>query len=266
MKKAYVFLLFLSTSYLNLSAQSDCSGAYSNIVYALSHTESALDANNVTHAKHFSERAREAFERVQDALKKCDCDEVDDLVYDAINYLAKSKTAEKLDDAYYYANKGKKLAEATIEKLDICTSDSIDTVVNNENTVNTETTAIDETGELSSIEDEKNQLEQQQLELERRQVELKQRIAQKKKEELDLKKEELILKMELTVANNVNTFNAALKACECDEETLKVSLEKGKLKSKSLNDIKASVVDVIKELTSNYIKQLVDCDNDDDDN
>lgn len=258
MKKAYIFLLFLCVSYLNLAAQANCSEAYSNIVYALSHADSALEANNVTHAKHFAERSKEAFERVQVSLQNCDCEGVDDLVYDAINYLAKSKTAEKLDDAYYYANKGKLLAESTIEKLDVCTS----SITNVDESIIEDTPATNsEVNELSSIEDEQNQLEQQQLELKRKQAELEEKIAKKKQEELDLKKEGLILKMELTVSDNVKTFNSALQACDCSVKTLKASIEKEKLKSKSIDDIKITVIDVIKELTSNYMKQLAECDN-----
>jgi len=252
MKKTYIFLLFFSASYLNIFAQSDCSSAQAHIVYALSHSESALDANNVTHAKHFAKKAKEAFERVQVSLKDCHCDEVDDYVYNAIEYLSKAKTAEKLDDAYYYANKGKSLAETSIEKLDICTSVSDDVSIAD---------TFDETNELSSSAYEQDQLMQQQLELERKHAEIKQKIARKKKQELYLKKEKLIIKMELVVLNNVKTFNTALSDCNCNTEILNVAIDNEDLFSKSLDDIRLSYIDTIKELSSDYTLKLVDCKN-----
>jgi hypothetical protein len=257
MRNTYIFLLTLCAPFLTLSAQSNCSEANSYIVYALSHSESALNANNVTHAKHFAERSREAFLLVQKSLKNCQCDEVDDLVYDAIDYLAKAEKAEKLDDAYYYAHKGKQFAEATIEKLNICTVTTDEEVIiaNADVITVTDNTADD----LMSIEAQQDQLEQQQRELKLKQLELQQQLAEKKSQELNLKKEALIEKLELTVSTNIETFNSALKACDCEKETLNANLQKKELQSKSINDIKGSAITILKELTSNYMQQLADC-------
>lgn len=265
MRNTYIFLLTLCVPFLNLTAQSNCSEASSYIVYALSHSESALSANNVTHAKHFAERSREAFLSVQKSLNNCQCDDVDNLVYDAIDYLAKAKKADKLDDAYYYANKGKEFAEATIEKLNICTDTTNEDVAlaNPEALEVTEDTT--DTNDSISIEEQQNLLEQQQRELERKQLELQEQLAEKKSQELHLKKEALIKKLELTVSTNIETFNNALKACNCEKETLKANLQKKELQSKSIDDIKGSAINVLKELTSNYMQQLADCDTEIDD-
>jgi len=258
MKKAYIFLLIFCISFFSTNAQSDCSTAYAHIVYALSHSESALDANNVTHAKHFAVRAKEAFQRVQASLKDCQCEEVDDLVYDAIDYLAKAKTTEKLEDAYYFANKGKKLAEASIEKLDYCTVGSEDLVevapVSTEEPDNA-------MGELLSIAQQQEQLEQQQRALEGKQAELRQQLAQKKAQELDLKKEELILKLETTLATNIKTFNKALQDCNCNTEIENSTLNTKALSSKSLEEIRWAYIDAIEQLSSNYTIKLADCKN-----
>ncbi|WP_282043444.1 hypothetical protein [Winogradskyella flava] len=259
MKNTYIFLLFCCAAYLKTFAQSDCSTAYAHIVYALSHSESALEANNITHAKHFAERAKEAFIKVQTSLNDCDCDEVDDTVYDAIQYLSKAKKSTTLEDAYYYANKGKKLADATIAQLDICTL-GIDAPIME----STDVESSEATNELASIEAAQNQLLQQQQELERKQAELQQKLTEKKQEELRLQKEELIAKLESTLTQNVTTFNNALQACDCDNKVLNASIEKDKLQAKSLEAIKGSMIGLIKNLTSNYMKQLADCDREDD--
>ena len=68
--------------------------------------------------------------------------------------------------------------------------------------------------------------------------------------------------MEQSVSTNIKAFNKALETCDCKTEALNASLEKEKLASKSLRDIKLSFIGVIKELTSNYMKQLADCDDD----
>ncbi|WP_178989020.1 hypothetical protein [Winogradskyella schleiferi] len=259
MKKTYIFLSLCCATYLNANAQSDCSTAYAHIVYALSHSESALEANNVTHAKHFAKRAKEAFIKVQKSISDCECDTVDDTVYDAINYLSKAKNSTTLEDAYYYAHKGKKLANATIAQLDDCTIAAETPIVE---AIVMET--LDATDEQASLDASQNQLLQRQQELERQQAELQVKIAEKQNEELLLQKEHLIAKLESLVTQNVDTFNNALEACDCSTETLKATVEKEQLKAKSIHEIKGSVIGLIKSLTSNYMKQLADCDREDD--
>lgn len=253
MTRNYLLLLFFCALFLKISAQSDCSSAQAYIVYALSHSESALEANNTTHAKHFAKKAKEAFESVQGSLKNCQCDDVDDFVYEAINYLDKAKTAEKIEDAYFYANKGKKLAEATIENLDLCTAV-------NESIIET-APETDTNTELSSIAYEQEQLKQQQIALEQKQAELQQKIAQKKEQETALKKEELIIKMELTVENTIKTFNDALNACGCSSEIINTSTSSDDLVALSIEDIRLSFIDTIKALSADYTLKLADCKN-----
>jgi len=249
MSKNYLFLLFFCASFLNLFAQSDCSGAQAYIVYALSNSKSALDANNITHAKHYAEKAKESFENVQASLKNCHCDEVDDLVYNAIDYLSKAKPAVKIEDAYYFAKKGRELAEATIQKLDACTVTQ-DVVA---------TAPLNEADGLASIVLQQEQLKQQQKALEQKQAELNQKIIQKKEQELSLKKETLISKMELTVANNIKTFNDALSACDCNMKVLSKPINSADLLSKSIEDIRLWFMDTLEELSSNYTMKLKDC-------
>lgn len=250
MTKNILFLLFFCTSSLNFFAQTDCSGAQAYIVYALSNTKSALEANNITHAKHFAEKAKESFENVQASLESCQCEDINDLVYNAINYLSKAKPAKKIEDAYYYANKGNQLAKAIIEKLDTCTAVTKDAI---------STVQINKTDEISSISYEQEQLKQQQLVLEQKQAKLKQKLKLKKEQELTLKKEELISKMEFTIQNNINTFNEALSACDCNTKILNPSINSEDLFIQSFEGIRLFFIDTIQGLSSNYMLKLSDC-------
>lgn len=238
--------MFSCASFLNLFAQSDCSGAQAYIVYALSNSKAALDANNITHAKHYAEKAKESFENVQASLKDCQCDEVDDLVYNAINFLSRAKPSDKIEDAYYFSKKGREIAEAVIEKLDACT-------------VNSNAPPLNATDELSSLAYEQEQLKKQQQALEQKQAELKQKLIDKKEQELTLKKETLISKMELTVANNIKVFNEALSACDCNSEISSPSINKANLLSQSVENIRLSFIKTIKDLSTNYTLKLTNC-------
>jgi len=249
MTKFYLLLLFFCATFLNLTAQSNCSEAQSYIVYALEHAETALASNNKTDAMYFAKKAKVSFESVQASLKNCDCDAVDDIVYNAIHYLSQAKSSVTREDAYYYANKGKKLAEATIENLDYCT-------VVTEYVVEVGPTPTNETDALASIAYEQEQLKQQQLALEQKQAELKQKLAQKKEQETHVKKEELVLKLERTIDNNIKTFNEALRACDCANEVTSSPIDKDILLKKSLKDIKSTFIDAIAELSADYSEEL----------
>lgn len=250
MTKIYILLLFFFTSFLNVTAQTNCSEAQSYIVYALEHSENALVSNNKTDAMYFAKKAKISFESVQASLKNCDCDAVDDIVYNAIHYLSKAKSSVTREDAYYYANKGKKLAEDTIENLDYCTvvTEDVITVV-----------PTDETDALASIAYEQEQLKQQQLVLEQKQAQLKQKLAQKKEQETHVKKEELVLKLERTIDNNIKAFNETLRACDCANKVTSNPIDKNVLLTKSLKDIKATFIDAIAELSADYTEEIDDC-------
>lgn len=236
-----------------MKAQSDCSKAYAHMKYALSYSESALETNNIEHTKHFAERSKAAFIQAQSSLNNCPCDSVEDMVNDAISYLSKVNSTKALKEAFYYTNKGQKLANATIAQLDNCTESvkgfAPDISIEVDNTIE----------ELASIEAVQNDLLEQQESLKLKQTELKQRLANKKQQELTIKKEELINKLEVTVNANVITFNNALDACDCQKEVLKTTFKKEKLHKQSLVEIKTLGIDIIKELTANYLKQLNDC-------
>ncbi|EGV43996.1 hypothetical protein BZARG_1401 [Bizionia argentinensis JUB59] len=251
MLKNYLFLLIFSFSFLNSFSQSDCSGAQAYIVYALSNSNSALEANNLTHAKYYAAKAKESFENVQESLKDCQCDQVDDFVYDAIAYLSKAESAEKKEKAYYYAQKGKELAQATIEKLDRCTMTGSGSDVSSNTTY--------EADELSSIAKQQEQLKQQQLALQQKQAELKQQLIQKEAQELTLKKEVLISKMTSVVKNNIRTFNDALKNFNCTNEILEDSSNQIDLNNQSLESIRLHFINILTELSSEYTLKLKSC-------
>ena len=172
---------------------------------------------------------------------------MDDLTYNAINFLTKAKPSEKIEDVYYFSKKGKEIAETIIEKLDACTTNA--------------NLPLNESYELSSLAYEQEQLKQQQLALEQKQAELKQKLIQKKEEELSLKKENLISTMELTIVNNIKTFNDALRACGCNNEILSPAINKEDLLSQTAEDIRLSFIKTLKELSTNYTLKLTNCNN-----
>ena len=258
MKKAYVFLLCCSTFYFNSTAQSNsnCSEAYSYMVYVVSHIETALKPNTLQHVTYYAERAKDALVRAETALEGCQCDGAKDAAYAGIRYLDKTMASKEYDEALFNTHKGKELAERTMQKLDLCIEGNTP-VEAAEELIEVETTTSEE---LSDIEAAQQQLEAQQKELQRQQAALQQKLAAKKAQELQLQKDALIKELEETVTTNVNSFNKALKACDCDNKTLKAALQKETLKKKSITEIKGSVIKVIKSLTDNYKKQLADCD------
>ena len=259
MKKAYIFLLCCSICSFTSTAQSNdnCSETYSHMVYVISHMETALKPNTLQHVVFYGEKAKAALKKAEAALENCDCDGVEDKVGVGLNYLTDIETSEEYDEALFNANKAKEWSQKAVQDMDLC----IEGLAPTKEVVAVEdTTTVSTTDELSDIEKAQQQLEAQQKELQRQQAALQQKLAAKKAQELQLQKEALIKELEETVTMNVSSFNKALKACDCDNKTLKAALQKETLKKKSITEIKGSVINIIKGLTDNYKKQLADCD------
>lgn len=240
MKKYFLFFL-IATACLQSFSQSDCSDSNSDLIYAYSHVKSAYDSNNVTHLKYFSKKSLDAFERTKKNLESCGCDKAYNFAYDAAELLSKVPDSKTFEDGRFYVKRARTIAKDVINELEICTQ------------LNSEDEALVE------LENEQFKLKQQQIELQLKEEDIKLKMVEREAKELHLKKEQLIRKNELAINANVKTLNEVLDACECDSEVLLTEHDKDILLSKDLAEIKAQYLNIVKDLTSNYLKKLSAC-------
>ncbi|WP_228850896.1 hypothetical protein [Aegicerativicinus sediminis] len=244
MKKTYFFIgCFIS--FIAAFSQEDCSTAQAHIVYAFSNSKTGLDANNVTHVKYYGNKTLDAFERVQKALKSCDCPDVGEWTYQAIEKLKKLDATEKIADAKYFVGKANAYAQDIITALDLYTA--------GESSVSNEVTQLD------SIEEEQLRLQQEQEALKKKQEQLKQKLAEQQQLEQSLAKEQLIVKSETALSNSIKAYNDLLSTCDCKKTVEPKRENKEILKTKSLEEIRKYYISSIKNITSDYIATLDEC-------
>ncbi len=240
MKKNYVYLLLFFAG-LQLHAQPNCADAHSDVIYAYSHVKSAYEANNITHLKHYSQRSFEAFERAKKTLNDCGCEASYNYAYDAHALLKKVETIKTYEDGRFYVKRARDIAKDVINELEICTKLSVE----------------DEA--LAELEHERLKLEQQQIELKLKEAQLKQKLAEKEAKGLLIKKEQLIEKNESALSANIKAFNDILDACDCSSEIAQVEHDKNAFLKKDIKSIKTHYLTLIKNVTSNYLEKLSDC-------
>lgn len=104
MNKLILLFLFL-VSILPGAIDDDCSAVYSRATYALSHSKKALKAHNFDHQVYYSGKTLEAYNKIADGMKECDCENATELILD-ITMDAK-KAADPVDWARgrYYSKK-----------------------------------------------------------------------------------------------------------------------------------------------------------------
>lgn len=239
MKKIYLFFLTITLT-ISSYAQSNCEDAHADLIYAYSHVKSAYDSNNVTHLKEFSSRSFDAFERTKKNLETC-CETAYNLAYDAAELLSKVENAKTFEDGRFYVKRARNIAKKVIEELEICTKLS------------------QEDEALAALENEQFSLQQQQIELKLKEQQLKDKMAARGKKELLLKKESLIRKNELALIANVKTLNEVLEACDCNAEITLNERDKDQFLTKDLGEIKSQYLTIIKDVTSNYLSKLDNC-------
>lgn len=239
MKQCYLFALFIIC--INVSAQSDCEAAHSDVIYAYSHVKSAYDSNNVTHLKDYSKRSFDAFTKAKSILNDCGCDASYNKAYDAAELLGKVENVKTFEDGRFYVKRARDIAKDVINELELCTKLS------------------EEDEAIIALSYERLKLKEQQIELALKEEKLKQQLAQREAKELLLKKEQLIRKNEIALDANIATFNDALDACNCAFEVKKVAYQKDLLLSKNLNQIKKEYLTIFKKMTSNYLEKLNAC-------
>ena len=239
MKKIYLLFLTITitvTSY----AQSNCSDAHADLIYAYSHVKSAYDSNNITHLKDFSNRSFDAFQRTKVNLETC-CEKAYNYAYDAAELLSKVVNAKTFEDGRFYVKRAREIAKKVIDELEICTKLS------------------SEDEALAVLENEQFKLKQQQIELNLKQQQIKDKMAKRGVKELLLKKESLIRKNELALIANVKTLNEVLDVCDCDSEITLNDRNKDEFLTKNLSEIKSQYLTIIKDVTSNYLSKLDNC-------
>ena len=243
MVKRYFFLLFISATLVAYS-QSPCDQANSDLIYAYSNVKSSYNSNNVSHLKYYANRSLESFERSKKSLTNCGCEKAYDLAHESIEMLKKVETAESFEDGRFFVKRVREMAQKSVTELDKCTIPSADNQDNQE---------------LSSLQIEQAKLKKQQEELKLKAEEIKAKLAAQEEMEQKLKKEELINSYKTVIATNLETYNNALKVCDCDKEVqTKLETDEG-MSTKSMEEIKQYFIKSLKGLTSNYLTQLDLC-------
>ena len=104
MNKLILLFLFI-VSMVPATNDDDCSAVYNRATYALSHSKKALKAHNFDHQVYYSGKTLEAYKKIADSMKECDCKNAAELILD-ITVDAK-KAADPVDWARgrYYSKK-----------------------------------------------------------------------------------------------------------------------------------------------------------------
>ncbi|WP_111308245.1 hypothetical protein [Confluentibacter sediminis] len=247
MVKHYLFLLFI-LSYNLFFAQNSCEGANSDLIYAYSHVKSSYNSNNISHLKYYANRSLEAFERSKKKLKECGCETAYDLAYDAAQLLSKVESAESFEDGRFFVKRARDIAQQSVTELDRCTISTKEIQINADNQ------------ELSSLQMEQEKLKQQQEELKRKSEEIKIKMAEQNAMALKLKKQEMINSYKSAISSNIESYNNALKACNCDKNLITLEDKNMDVSEKSEAEIKRYYLNSLKSLNSNYLYQLNLCD------
>ena len=240
MKKNFLFFLVIFI-YVKSYGQINCSDAYSDVIYAYSHVKSAYNSNNIDHLKHYSKRSLEAFERAKIKLESCKCQESYNYTYDALELLSHVESADTFEDGRYYVKNARDIAKDVINELELCT----------------ELTKEDDA--LTELQSEQLKLKQQQDDLKRQEEQIKLKLAEREKKELHLKKELFISENEVAIASNIKAYNKLLTVLNCNTEVIKTKDDNSDFISKDIDVIKSYYLNVVKEITSTYLKKLNKC-------
>lgn len=246
MEKHYLFILFLFSSNVFFS-QTSCDDANSDLIYAYSHVKSSYNANNISHLKYYANRSLESFERSKKKLKECGCETAYDLAFEAAQLLIKVETAESFEDGRFFVKRARDIAQESVTELDKCTIPTKDApvVTNNQ--------------ELSSLQMEQETLRKQQEALKIRAEELKVKMAEQNEMELKLQKEAMINSYKSAISSNIESYNNALKVCNCSNAAIKQENHNIDVSQKSVEEIKIFYLNSLKGITSNYLAQLDLC-------
>jgi len=240
MKKNYVFFLF-TLFCATIFAQKTCSETQPDVGYAYSHAKTAYDANNLTQLKEYANRSLEAFRRAELTLKDCQCQDAYYEAFDAIGSLEKIASIDVYEDARFYIKRAREHAKQSIAELEICTKWS------------------NEDHALAEFEDEQRKLEEQRKILQEKEERIKMQLAEKVEKEKQLKKEKLIARNDTALRNSIDSFNQLLRACGCSSNISIIYMDKDSLLTNSIDDIKTTYLNKVREVTTNYMSALNQC-------
>ncbi|RZV66674.1 MAG: hypothetical protein EX254_03530 [Flavobacteriaceae bacterium] len=240
MKKNYIFFLLALFS-VQFHAQTSCSDAQSDVIYAYSHVKTAYNSNNLSHLKQYSARSLEAFERAKAKLNACKCEESYNAAYDGTEALIRVEQAKTYEDGRFYVKKAREFAKETIENLEICTKMS------------------DADLDLVELQHQQFKLKQQQIELQLKEEQIKVMLAEKEKKESQIKKNQLIETNEVAIKASIDAFNDVLQACGCNAEVTNSNTDTSNLALSSMDTIKNFYLTTVKQITSNYLSALNQC-------
>ncbi|NNF75729.1 MAG: hypothetical protein HKN00_11125 [Flavobacteriaceae bacterium] len=244
MKNYYIFLLSL-LFITQISAQTKCSEADSDVNYAYSHIKSSYDSNNISDLKYFAYRSYEALNRAKPILEACGCDPTLTVTIDGIELLKKVETAETYEDGRFYVKRARELSRKGIGALDSCNQISM------------------EEEELLTLEMEQNKLKEKQLELEQQQQLLQRRLLEQKEKELVVQKEILITNYSAALNSNINSYKEALRNFECDLQIRTDIPDHSELLKYSSDQLKQYFSKAIKTASDHYLLKLENCLNSD---
>jgi len=122
--KSLLFPIFVFSFLLSYS-NSACDNLYSNVTYALSHSNKALSATNFEHQMYYAERALIAMQKVEALRNDCGCAETEDKTYTILKNLNKAIEPIDWDAGRFFTKKSKSLINELITVLDECSMSKI---------------------------------------------------------------------------------------------------------------------------------------------
>ncbi len=102
--------------------QANCTNAYAQAGYSLSHAKKSMSANNFEHQQYYAERALTAFEKAQTQIEGCGCEASNDPILDGIENLETALSQTEWEMGRYYTKKALENAQELLTSLDICTT------------------------------------------------------------------------------------------------------------------------------------------------
>lgn len=119
MKKTILFFLFVCiVQYTN----AQCSSAYSQATYALTHTKKSLSSNNFDHQRYYADRALEALNKAKSLVESCGCSDAVSPIIDGLDNLQQATDPADWEAGRFYAQHAYEHLQTLMTKLDICTS------------------------------------------------------------------------------------------------------------------------------------------------
>ncbi|MDN3666464.1 hypothetical protein ACFFU1_13170 [Algibacter miyuki] len=249
--KTYVLLTALFTTLIS-NSQAACDDANAYLVNAYSHIKDSYDSNNISHLKYYANRSLESIELAKENLEGCDCQTAVDLAGETVDLLLKVENQPTFEDGRFYVKRARELSQKSVIASDKCTAG----ITNNGNN-----DVLDDDNTLAELQNEQLKLKQQQEALKLKEAELKMKLSAQKDKALRLEKKQLISGYNLTITENIKTFNKTLMHCGNANTVLKSPAIEVGLADNDMDAINVYFIKILKTLTSEYATALNACGN-----